>query len=42
MKSLSINVMPKNKTAKVLYEKVGFQKVKINKGKWEKMEKLIA
>ena len=42
MKSLTINVMPKNKTAKVLYEKVGFQKVKINKGKWEKMEKLIA
>ena len=41
MRSLTINVMPKNKAAKALYEKVGFQKVKTNKQKWEKMEKLI-
>jgi len=41
MKYLTINVMPKNKAAKALYEKLGFQKVKTSNDKWEKMEKII-
>jgi len=41
MKYLTINVMPKNKSAKALYEKLGFQKVKTSDDKWEKMEKII-
>tara|TARA_B000000475_G_scaffold33084_1_gene24969 strand:- start:141 stop:620 length:480 start_codon:yes stop_codon:yes gene_type:complete len=41
MKYLTINVMPKNKSAKALYEKLGFQKVKSSNDKWEKMEKII-
>ena len=41
MKFLTINVMPKNKSAKELYEKLGFQKVKSSNDKWEKMEKII-
>ena len=41
MKYLTINVMPKNKSAKGLYEKLGFQKVKSSNDKWEKMEKII-
>ena len=41
MKYLTINVMPKNKSAKALYEKLGFQKVKASDDKWEKMEKII-
>ena len=41
MKYLTINVMPKNKSAKELYEKLGFQKVKSSNDKWEKMEKII-
>ena len=41
MKFLTINVMPKNKSAKALYEKLGFQKVKSSNDKWEKMEKII-
>ena len=41
MKYLTINVMPKNKSAKALCEKLGFQKVKTSDDKWEKMEKII-
>ena len=41
MKYLTINVMHKNKAARVLYEKLGFQKVKTSNDKWEKMEKII-
>ena len=41
MKYLTINVMTKNKAAKVLYEKLCFQKVKTSNDKWEKMEKII-
>ena len=41
MKFLTINVVPKNKSAKELYEKLGFQKVKSSNDKWEKMEKII-
>ena len=41
IKYLTINVMPKNKSAKALYEKLGFQKVKSSNDKWEKMEKII-
>ena len=42
MKYLTINVTPKNKAVKSLYEKLGFHLVKTTKEKWEKMEKLIA
>ena len=42
MKYLTINVTPKNKAVKSLYEKLGFHLVKKTKEKWEKMEKLIA
>ena len=39
---LTINVMPKNLSAKSLYKKYGFQNVKTNKENWDRMEKLIA
>tara|TARA_B110000196_G_C21057326_1_gene620529 strand:+ start:58 stop:537 length:480 start_codon:yes stop_codon:yes gene_type:complete len=42
MKYLTINVTPKNKAVKSLYEKLGFHLVKKTKEKWQKMEKLIA
>ena len=42
MEYLTINVTPKNKAVKSLYEKLGFHLVKKTKEKWEKMEKLIA
>ena len=41
MKYLTINVMPKNKAAKALYQKLGFQEVKTSNDKWKKMEKII-
>jgi ribosomal protein S18 acetylase RimI-like enzyme len=42
MEALTINVVPKNKSAKALYEKIGFKNIKSSKKKWEKMEKIIA
>ena len=42
MEYLTINVTPKNKAVKSLYEKLGFHLVKKTKEKWQKMEKLIA
>ena len=42
MEYLTINVTPKNKAVKSLYEKLGFHLVKTTKEKWQKMEKLIA
>ena len=42
MEYLTINVTPKNKAVKSLYEKLGFDLVKTTKEKWQKMEKLIA
>ena len=42
MEALTINVVPKNNSAKALYEKIGFKNIKSSKKKWEKMEKIIA
>ncbi|MDB9884110.1 GNAT family N-acetyltransferase [Candidatus Marinimicrobia bacterium] len=41
MEALTINVVPKNNSAKALYEKIGFKNIKSSKKKWEKMEKII-
>jgi ribosomal protein S18 acetylase RimI-like enzyme len=42
MNKITINIMPKNESAKSLYKKFGFQNVKSKKDNWQRMEKLLA